>query len=87
MKIAKSLFPWIMIFSMLFLAPFSFAEDEYVLIDGSRAVIVERQLVVISWDGKRSLALPGKYETRDGRYTIVVGERGAVVQDRSAGVR
>ena len=87
MKIAKSLFPWVMIFSMLFLVPFSFAEDEYVLIDGSRAVIVERQLVVISWDGKRSLALPGKYETRDGRYTIVVGERGAVVQDRSAGVR
>jgi len=87
MKIAKSLFPLIMIFSLVFLVPFSFAEDEYVLIDGSRAVIVERQLVVISWDGKRSLALPGKYETGDGRYTIVVGGRGAVVQDRSAGVR
>ena len=87
MRIAKSLFPWIMIFSLVFLVPFSFAEDEYVLMDGSRAVIIERQLVVISWDGKRSFAGPGKYETRDGRYTIVVGERGAVVQDRSAGVR
>ena len=87
MKIAKSLFPWIMIFSMVFLVPFSFAEDEYVLMDGSRAVIIERQLVLIRWDGKRSFAGPGKYETRDGRYTIVVGERGAVVQDRSPGVR
>ena len=87
MRIAKSLFPWIMIFSMLFLVPSSFAEDEYVLMDGSRAVIIERQLVVISGDGKRSLAVPGSYDTRDGRYTIVVGERGAVVQDRSAGVR
>ena len=83
MKVAKSLFPWIMIFSMLFLVPLSFAEEEYVLMDGSRAVIIERQLFLVRWDGKRSLAAPGSYETRDGRYTIVVQERGAVVRERS----
>jgi len=87
MRIAKSLFPWIMIFSLLFLVPSSFAEDEYVLMDGSRAVIIERQLVLIRWDGKRSLAAPGRYETRDGRYTIDVGGRGAVVRDRSMELR
>jgi hypothetical protein len=87
MRIAKSLFPWIMIFSMVFLVPFSFAENEYVLMDGSRAVIIERQLVLIRWDGKRSLAAPGSYETRDGRYTIDVGGKGAVVQDRSMKLR
>ena len=87
MKIAKSLFPWIMIFSLVFLVPFSFAENEYVLMDGSRAVIIERQLVVISGDGKRSLAVPGSYDTRDGRYTIDVGGRGAVVRERSLKLR
>ena len=87
MKIAKSLFPWIMIFSLVFLVPFSFAENEYVLMDGSRAVIIEKQLVLIHWDGKRSFAAPGKYETRDGRYTIVVQGRGAVVQERSTELR
>lgn len=83
MKIAKSLFPWIMIFSLVFLVPFSCAENEYVLMDGSRAVIIEKQLVLIHWDGKRSFAAPGSYETRDGRYTIDVGGRGAVVRERS----
>jgi hypothetical protein len=87
MRIAKSLFPWIMIFSLLFLVPFSFAETEYVLVDGSRAVIIERQLVLIQWDGKRSFAPLGKYETRDGRYTIIVSGRGAVVYDRSTELR
>jgi hypothetical protein len=87
MKIAKLLFLWIMIFSLLFLVPFSFAQEEYVLVDGSRAVIIERQLVLVHWDGKRSFAAPGKYETRDGRYTIVVSGRGAVVQDRSTELR
>ena len=87
MNIAKSLFPWFMMFSMLFLVPLSFAGDEYVLIDGSRAVIVERQLMVISWDGKRSFAGPGSYDTRDGRYTIVVQGKEAVVRDHTKELR
>jgi hypothetical protein len=87
MRIAKSLFPWIMIFSLLFLVPFSFGEDQYVLMDGSRAVIIEKQLVLISRDGKRSIAGPGHYETRDGRYTIVVQGKGIVVRDNTRELR
>jgi hypothetical protein len=87
MRIAKSLFPWIMIFSMLFLVPSSFAQDEYVLMDGSRAVIMEKQLVLIHRDGKRSFAGPGRYDTRDGRYTIVVQGKEAVVRDHTKELR
>ena len=87
MRIAKSLYTWMICLFLLFLAPMSFAETEYILMDGTRAVIIERQLVLIRWDGKRSFAGPGKYETRDGRYTIVVQGRGAVVQDRSTELR
>ena len=81
MKIVKSINTWMIFFSLLLLAPMSFAETEYVLSDGSRAVIIERHLVLIRWDGKRSVARPGSYETRDGRYTIVEGDRGAVIKD------
>jgi hypothetical protein len=87
MRIAKSLFPWIMIFSMVFLVPLSFAGEEYVLLDGSRAVIMERQLVLIHRDGKRSFAGPGWYDTRDGRYTIIVGGKGVVVRDHTKELR
>jgi hypothetical protein len=87
MRIAKSLFPWIMIFSLVFLVPSSFAQDEYVLLDGSRAVIIERQLVLIHPDGKRSFAGPGWYDTRDGRYTIVVQGKEAVVRDHTMELR
>jgi hypothetical protein len=81
MKIVKSINTWMIFLSLLLLAPMSFAETEYVLSDGSRAVIIERHLVLIRWDGKRSVARPGSYETRDGRYTIVEGDRGAVIKD------
>lgn len=81
MRIAKSLTTGMIFLSLLFLAPMSFAETEYILSDGSRAVIIERHLVLIRWDGKRSVARPGSYETRDGRYTIVEGDRGAVIKD------
>jgi hypothetical protein len=87
MRIAKSLFPWIMIFFLLFLVPMSFAETGYVLMDGSRAVIVEKQLVLISRDGKRHIVGPGHYETRDGRYTIVVQGKGVVVRDHTRELR
>ena len=83
MRIAKALITWMIFLSLFFLAPMSFAETEYVLRDGSRAVIIERQLVLIRWDGKKSVARPGNYETRDGRYTIVVHGKGTVIQERS----
>lgn len=87
MRIAKSLTIWMIFLSLFFLAPMSFAQTEYILSDGSRAVIIERHLVLIRWDGKRSVARPGSYETRDGRYTIVVGDRGAVIKDSSKKLR
>ncbi len=87
MRVIKSVTAWMICLFLLFLAPASFAEQEYVLRDGSRAVIVERHLVLIRWDGKRTVARPGSYETRDGRYTIVVDGKGAVIQERSRELR
>ena len=87
MRIARSLFPWIMIFTMFFLVPLSYAGEGYVLMNGSRAVIIEKKLVLISRDGKESFAPPGNYETRDGRYTIVVGGKGVVVRDHTKELR
>jgi len=87
MRIAKSLTTWMICLSLFFIAPMSFAQTEYILSDGSRAVIAERQLVLIRSDGKRSVARPGSYVTRDGRYTIVVGGKGAVIQERSKELR
>jgi hypothetical protein len=87
MRTAKLLFPWIMMFSMVFLVPSSFAAEEYVLLDGSRAVLMEKQLVLIHRDGKRSIAGPGWYDTRDGRFTIVVGGKGIVVRDHTKELR
>jgi len=81
MSIAKSLTTWMICLSLFFLVPTSLAGEEYILSDGSRAVIVERQLVLIHWDGRRSVARPGNYDTRDGRYTIVVGDRGAEIKE------
>ena len=87
MRIAKSLTTWMIFLSLFFLAPMSFAQTEYILTDGSRAVIMERQLVLIRGDGKKSVARPGSYATRDGRYTIVVDGKRAVIQDRSKELR
>ena len=87
MRIAKSLYTWMICLSLFFPATMSFAETEYILMDGSRAVIIERQLVLIHSNGKRSAARPGSYETRDGRYTIVAGDKGAVIKDNSEKLR
>lgn len=87
MRIAKTVTTWMIFLSLFFLAPMSFAQTGYILTDGSRAVIMERQLVLIGRDGKKAVARPGIYATKDGRYTIVVDGKGAVVQDRSKGLR
>jgi len=87
MRIAKSLTTWMICLSLFFLVPMSLAGEEYILRDGSRAMIIERQLVLKRWDGKRSVARPGSYETKDGRYTIVVGDKGAVIKNSSKMLR
>ena len=83
MRIAKSLTTWMIFLSLFFIAPMSIAQTEYILTDGSHAVIMERQLVLIRPNGKKSVARPGIYVTRNGRFTIVVDGKGAVVQERS----
>ena len=87
MRFAKSIAAWTVSLFLLVLAPLSLAEQVFVLSDGSRAVIVERQLVVTGKNGRRAFARPGIYETRDGRYTIVVDGKGAVIQPRTSPIR
>ena len=87
MRFAKSIAAWTVSLFLLVLAPLSLAEQVFVLSDGSRAVIVERQLVVTGKNGRRAVARPGIYETRDGRYTIVVDGKGAVIQPRTSPIR
>jgi uncharacterized RDD family membrane protein YckC len=80
MRIAKRLLALILVLAGLSLVSPSLAEDVYVLADGSKAIIVERQLIVYPSTGSnRYFARPGRYQTRDKRYTIVVTPKGATV--------
>lgn len=87
MRFTKPLATWVICLSLFFLAPMSFAQTEYILVSGSRAVIMEKQVVLISSDGKKSVAPPGSYETRDGRYTIIVRKDKVVVRDHTQELR
>mgnify|MGYP001354262932 CR=1 FL=1 len=84
MNTAKRLLVLILLLTGFLLPSLSVAEDVYYLKDGSRAVIVERQLVIYPLGSKRVLALPGNYPTRDGKNTIVVtGKSVTVIRNRS----
>jgi hypothetical protein len=78
---AKRFLASILVLAGLALAFPSRAEENvyYLLMDGSKAIIVERQLIVYPTDSKRYFARPGKYQTKDRRYTIVVTPKGATV--------
>lgn len=87
MKIPKSLIAWMICVSMFFLVPASLAGEEYLLNDGSRAVIVKTELILVQGKGKRSIAPPGHYETRDGRYTFIVRRNEVFVRDNTKVLR
>jgi len=81
MRNAKVLMAWIFCILSVSLVRPSCASDEYILADGSRAVIGEGQLLVTQRDSRRAVARPGTYETSDGRYTIIVKPKGIEVRD------
>jgi len=87
MRIRKTFFAGMLYFSCLFLVPASFAGNEFVLLGGTRAVIEGKQLILIDKDSRRSVAPSGKYDTRDGRYSIVVKEKEIVIRDHTKELR
>jgi hypothetical protein len=87
MRAAKLFFSWILCFTLFFTALVSFAGDEYTLRDGTRAVIVERHLILIRGDSRRSVARPGIYETMDGRTSIIVKGNGVVIREQMKELR
>ncbi len=87
MKIARSCFATILCLSWFFLVPLSVAGNEFFLINGTRAEIEGKQLILIGNDSRRSVAPPGRYDTRDGRYSIVVMKNEIVIRDHTKELR
>jgi hypothetical protein len=87
MKFAKRLLPLVLCLSWFFPVSSSCAGDEYHLANGARAEIIENHLFLIQRDGKRSVARPGIYDTRDGRYSFIVKGRGVVIRENTKGLR
>ncbi len=87
MKIAKTFFAGILYLSGLFLVPASSAGNEFALVGGIRAVIEGKQLILLDKDSRRSVAPPGRYDTRDGRYSIVVMKNEIVIRDHTKELR
>lgn len=87
MWITKRFFAGILCLSCLFLVPASFAGNEFVLVGGTSAVIEGKQLILIGKDLKRSVAPLGRYDTRDGRYSIVVMKNEIVIRDHTKELR
>lgn len=86
MKITKTFFAGILYLSCLFLVP-AFAGNEFALVGGTRAVIEGKQLILIGKDSRRSIAPPGRYDTKDGRYSIVVKGNEIVIRDHAKELR
>ena len=87
MRITKRFFAGILCLSCIYLVPASFAGNEFVLVGGTRAVIEGKQLLLIDKDSRRSVAPSGKYDTRDGRYSIVVKGNEIVIRDHTKELR
>lgn len=87
MRTIRTYFAGILCLSCLYLVPASFAGDEFALVGGTRAVIEGKQLILIGKDSRRSVAPPGRYDTRDGRYSIVVMKNEIVIRDHTKELR
>jgi hypothetical protein len=83
MNTGKSLLAWILCLTHLLLVPASFAGNEITLVGGTRATIEGKQLILIDRNAKRSVAPAGKYDTRDGKFSIFVRGDGIVVRDNT----
>jgi hypothetical protein len=87
MRIMKTFFAGIVFLSCTYLAQASVAANEFVLVGGARAVIEGKQLILIETNSRRSVAPSGKYDTRDGRYSIVVKGNEIVIRDHTKELR
>lgn len=87
MRTITTFFAGILFLSCLFFVPASFAGNEFALVGGTRAVIEGKQLILIDKDSRRSVAPPGRYDTRDGRYSIVVKKNEIVIRDHTKELR
>jgi hypothetical protein len=87
MRSAKWFFSWILCFTLFLPALVSFAGDEYILRDGTRAVIEGKKLILIGQYARRTVAPPGRYDTRGGRYSIVVKGEEIVIRDHAKELR
>jgi len=83
MRNIRAFFAGILCLATLIIVPASFADGEIVLVGGVRAVIEGKQLILIGTDSRRSVAPPGRYDTRDGRYSIVVRGKDIVIVDHT----
>jgi hypothetical protein len=83
MRNIRAFFAGILCLATLTIVPASFADGEIVLVGGVRAVIEGKQLILIGTDSRRSVAPPGRYDTRDGRYSIVVRGKDIVIVDHT----
>lgn len=87
MRMAMKFFTGILCLSYLFLVPASFSGNEFPLEGGTRAVIEGKQLVLIDRNSRRSVAPAGRYDTRDGKYSIIVKENEILIQDHTKELR
>jgi hypothetical protein len=83
MRISKSFVVGFSCFLWIFLISTSFAENGFFLVGGTRAVIEGKQLILIDQNSRRSVAPAGRYDTRDGKFSIVVKGNGIVVLDNT----
>ena len=70
-KAALSLATFLLL-ALYSLAGAAIGQEVYFLKDGSRAVIMERRLVLYRTGERRIVAPKGNYPTADGKYLIVV---------------
>ncbi len=87
MKKISAFFAGILCLTTLIIAPVTFADGEIVLVGGTRAEIAGKQLILIGKDSRRSVAPPGRYDTRDGRYSIVVKGKDIAIVDHTKAPR
>lgn len=87
MRIGTTIFSGILCLSWVLLVPGSFAGDVFTLVGGKQAVIEGNQLILIEKNSRRSVAPSGRYDTRDGRYSIIVKEDQIVIRDHTKELR
>ena len=81
MKNAPAFIAGILFLSSLFIVPTAIAGNEFVLVGGTRATIEGKQLILIDRNSRRTVAPVGRYDTRDGKYAILVKGNEIVIRD------